>query len=67
MNRSDINNTILSAMEFCREMKYLLPPFAYWSLDDWVKYKDSAQQQMTAKQIETAQGIAKQIWAELGN
>jgi TPR repeat protein len=47
--------------------------YAWWSVaaskghEDAQKYKDSAQQQMTPKQIETAQGIAKQIWAELGN
>jgi len=47
--------------------------YAWWSVaaskghEDAQKYKDSAQQQMTPKQIETAQGIAQQIWAELGN
>ncbi len=47
--------------------------YAWWSVaaikghEDAQKYKDSAQQQMSPKQIETAQDIAKQIWAELGN
>ena len=47
--------------------------YAWWSVaaskghEDAQKYKDSAQQQMTPKQIETAQGIAQQIWTELGN
>ncbi len=47
--------------------------YAWWSVaaskghEDAQKYKDSAQQQMTSKQIETAQEIAKQLWAELGN
>jgi TPR repeat protein len=47
--------------------------YAWWSVaaskghNEAQKYKDSAQQQMTPKQIETAQRIAKQIWAELGN
>jgi TPR repeat protein len=47
--------------------------YAWWSVaaskghEDAQKYKDSAQQQMSLKQIETAQARAKQIWAELGN
>ncbi|TVQ38028.1 MAG: D-lyxose/D-mannose family sugar isomerase [Spirochaetaceae bacterium] len=35
MKRSDINKTILQAIEFCREMRFLLPAFAYWTLDEW--------------------------------
>ena len=44
--------------------------YAWWSVaasnghEEAQKYKDSAQQQMTPKQIATGQGIAKQIWAE---
>ena len=47
--------------------------YAWWSVaaskghEDAQKYMDSARQQMTPKQIETAQEIAKQIWTELGN
>ncbi len=51
--------------------------YAWWSVaasrghKEAQRYKDSAQEQMTPKQIEIAQsmsqGIAKQIWAELGN
>ena len=47
--------------------------YAWWSLaaskghEEAQKYKDSAQQQMTPKQIATGQKIAKQIWAEFGN
>lgn len=46
--------------------------YAWWSVaaskghEDAQKYKDSADQQMTPQQIETAQRIAKQIWVELG-
>ena len=47
--------------------------YAWWSVaaskghEEAQKYKDSAQQQMTPKQIATGQKIAKQIWLELGN
>ena len=35
MKRSELNNIIGEAVEFCKEMKFLLPPFAYWSLEEW--------------------------------
>lgn len=47
--------------------------YAWWSVaaskghEEAQKYKDSAQQQMTPKQVATGQKIAKQIWLELGN
>ena len=47
--------------------------YAWWSVaaskghEEARKYKQSAQEQMTAEQIEKAQQIAKQIWQELGN
>jgi TPR repeat protein len=47
--------------------------YAWWSVaatngyEDAQKYKDSAEEQMTPQQIATAQQIARQLWAELGN
>lgn len=47
--------------------------YAWWSIaaskghQEAQKYKDSADQQMTPKQIEIAQRIAKQLWLEMGN
>ena len=47
--------------------------YAWWSVaaskghEEAQKYKDSAEQQMTSKQTETGQEIAKQIWLELEN
>jgi hypothetical protein len=47
--------------------------YAWWSVaaskdhKEAQKYMDSARQQMTPKQIATAQRIAKQIWQGLGN
>ncbi len=47
--------------------------YAWWSVaaskghEEAQRYKDSAQQQMTPKQIAKGQKIAKQIWLELGN
>ena len=47
--------------------------YAWWSVaaskghEEAIKYKNSAQEQMTANQIEKAQQIAKQIWLELGS
>jgi D-lyxose ketol-isomerase len=35
MKRSDLNRVIDAAVGFCQEMRFLLPPFAYWSLEDW--------------------------------
>lgn len=47
--------------------------YAWWSIaaskghQEAQKYKDSADQQMTPKQIEIAQRIAKQLWIDIGN
>jgi len=37
MNRSEINNLIKSALKFFDEFKWKLPPFAYYTLNDWKK------------------------------
>lgn len=35
MKRSQINQTMRDALAFCRQRQFLLPPFAYWTPDDW--------------------------------
>ncbi|MBQ4087218.1 MAG: D-lyxose/D-mannose family sugar isomerase [Clostridia bacterium] len=35
MKRSEINSIMKDAKEFLEEMKWKLPPFAYWSPEDW--------------------------------
>ena len=37
MKRSEINSLIISAKEFLNEMQFHLPPWAFWSPDDWKK------------------------------
>jgi D-lyxose ketol-isomerase len=41
MRRSEINNLIREAVDFFDSMKFKLPPWAYWSPDDWKKNRDS--------------------------
>lgn len=35
MLRSELNHIIEDAVDFFREMKFLLPPWAYWGLQEW--------------------------------
>ena len=42
MERSEINRIIENAKAFMEERKFFLPPWAYWSVADWKKNKDSA-------------------------
>lgn len=35
MKRSDLNNIMREAVAFIDEMNFKLPPFAYWSPEDW--------------------------------
>ncbi|MDR1288200.1 MAG: D-lyxose/D-mannose family sugar isomerase [Treponema sp.] len=35
MRRSEINGYIREAKEFIKEMNFFLPPFAFWSPEDW--------------------------------
>jgi D-lyxose ketol-isomerase len=44
MRRSEINNLITKALNFFKEMKFHLPPFATFSLDDWSHNKTQAQE-----------------------
>ncbi len=42
MKRSEINTIIDEAIEFFREMNFFLPPFAYYSVNEWEKIKPTA-------------------------
>lgn len=42
MKRSEINNIIKEAKVFLKEMKFFLPPWAFWSVRDWNENKDIA-------------------------
>jgi D-lyxose ketol-isomerase len=35
MRRSEVNSLMTDALAFMGEMKFLLPPFAHWSPEDW--------------------------------
>lgn len=41
MKRSEINRIIEKAKVFLDERRFLLPPWAYWSLSDWKENKSS--------------------------
>ena len=41
MKRSEINQLILSSIEFFNQMNFKLPPWAYWSPEDWKGKYDS--------------------------
>jgi D-lyxose ketol-isomerase len=42
MKRSEINNIIQDAKAFMSEKQFRLPPWAYWSPDDWKKNSQDA-------------------------
>lgn len=42
MKRSEINQILKNAKVFMAEKQFLLPPWAFWSVDDWKKNKDTA-------------------------
>lgn len=50
MKRSELNRIIENAVEFCKSRNFLLPPFAYWSLDEW-KAKGSEYQEIMDNQM----------------
>jgi len=35
MKRSEVNSIMLQADEFIRQQNFYLPPFAYWTPEDW--------------------------------
>lgn len=41
MKRSEINHLILSSIDFFNQMNFKLPPWAYWSPEDWKGKYDS--------------------------
>ena len=46
MKRSEINAIIEEGIAFLNQMNFLLPPFAYFSLDEWKEKKESAKEIM---------------------
>ena len=44
MKRSELNKIIDDAVEFCKKMNFLLPPFAYWTLADWKTHASDSQE-----------------------
>ena len=36
IKRSEINKILKDAVNFLNEMNFVLPPFAYWSPEEWV-------------------------------
>lgn len=42
MKRSEINQIIKNAKVFMAEKQFILPPWAYWSVDEWKKKKRDA-------------------------
>ena len=44
MKRSEINRIIENAKAFLAEKQFFLPPWAYWSLDEWKANKQDAQE-----------------------
>lgn len=35
MKRSEINAIMRETLDFCKKMNFLLPPFVYWTPEDW--------------------------------
>lgn len=42
MKRSEINTLIKEAKKFFSKMRFRLPPWAYWKVEEWYKYKEDA-------------------------
>ena len=36
MKRSELNKIMKDAVEFIEKMNFKLPPFVYWSSDEWM-------------------------------
>lgn len=43
MKRSEINNIIKAAEQFSLSRYFYLPPFGYWSIDDWINHRKDVQ------------------------
>lgn len=44
MKRSEINQILANAKAFMAEKQFILPPWAYWSTEDWKKNKVNSQE-----------------------
>jgi len=44
MKRSEVNAIMREAIAFCEERRFVLPRFAFWSLDDWRRRRADAQE-----------------------
>lgn len=44
MKRSEINDLIREALDFFDSMNFKLPPWAYWSPDDWKKNRENCEE-----------------------
>ncbi len=44
MKRSQVNKVIGEALVFCQERNFLLPPFAHWTLSDWLANHEAYQE-----------------------
>ncbi len=44
MKRSEINQIMKDAKAFMAEKQFILPPWAYWRLEDWKKNKQDAEE-----------------------
>jgi D-lyxose ketol-isomerase len=42
MKRSEINQILKDSISFMAEKQFILPPWAYWSVVEWKKYKGNA-------------------------
>lgn len=44
MKRSEINQILVNAKTFLAEKQFILPPWAYWSVEDWrLNYKNTSE------------------------
>lgn len=44
MKRSEINQILREAKEFLHEKNFLLPPWAYWTIDKWRENRENAEE-----------------------
>lgn len=44
MKRSEINNTIKFSLAFLKQLKFNLPPFAYWTAEQWNSHPENCEE-----------------------
>ncbi len=44
MKRSEVNQILKDAEQFLKDKNFLLPPWAYWSINQWNENKENAQE-----------------------